>query len=258
MDDGRIGRYLEWLERDTRPRGDARKGEIEIVAEREAIMRHEEVLLRQALAAGKQAEVAKIGIMYEDAYVWLVRDPVLFPPRSPGEEPARGTYIRVVYKNALSGNPGIFLLVIDERGRLMLNRAFRHSVRKWTLEGQGTIARPGETVHQSITRCVRDEIGLPVKTFCPLTKSFVPERGLLGDEVPMYVVVVEGSPEGKVRDRTIAGHVLLSIDDYLQALARGTMVVDGIPHHLHDGYTMSAVLLASLLPASAAILVRVG
>lgn len=242
----KIAQYVEWLRRDGRPLGDCLKGEIEIVGDYEAVKEHQLELWSRCVEQGKDPESSTVGIMYEDRYVRLVRDPVLFPPSAEGSEPVRGTYIRVVYKHFADGNPGVFILLFDREGRLVLNRTYRHALRTWTLEGQGTIAKPGESPEETVERCVRDEVGASIGRMVRLTDRFASDRGMMGDPVPMYAATVMGSVGTEVDDPTVAGHVVLTIEEYLDALREGSLAVGGIRHELHDSYTMSAVLLAGL------------
>ncbi len=227
-------RYFALLERLNEPVGDWRKGELEIVTQ--------PMRIRQHLKAGGEP----MGIMYEDRYVYFLRDLVLFPPKPGSVEPRLGTYIRVVYKNRLKGNPGIFILAYDTYGRLVLNRTYRHATRHWMLEGQGTIAKDSERREESVERCVRDEIGRPISQMSLLCEDFVSERGLVGDAIPVYLVALGGQPIDHVEDATIAGHVALVPEAYESALQKGYYEIDGIAHRLRDGYTMSAFLLAKL------------
>jgi hypothetical protein len=234
FDDDRsaLSRYLEILDRLAEPPGDAGKGELEIVRDRDAILVHARILRKE------------IGIMYEDQYVYLLRDAVLFPPRGSAGVPTRGAYIRLVYKNRLEGNPGVFTLTVDAGRRLVLNRAFRHSTRHWMLEGQGTIAKPGESLEASVARCVNQEIGRPLVGLQVLCEDFVSERGLVGDAIPLMLATVGGEPIGAPDDPSVAGHVVLAPEAYEAALLEGRYDVGGIPHRLRDGYTVSAFHLA--------------
>jgi hypothetical protein len=227
-----LSRYAALVARLNEPVGDVRRGELQLITDRDEILKH-------------MQEVGKsVGIMYEDQYAYLLRDPVLLPPKPGAPQPLRGTHIRVVYKNRVNDNPGIFTLTIDVKKRLVLNRAFRHSTRHWMLEGQGTIAKPGESREDSVARCIRQEIGRPLLGIEMLCDDFVSERGLVGDSVPMMLAIVGGDPVGGVEDTTVAGHVALAPETYEAALLEGRYNVDGVPHRLRDGYTISAFYFA--------------
>lgn len=129
--------YLDLLKRLDEPRGDCRRGELEIVDDPDHLVAHADTVKKT------------IGIMYEDPYVYLLRDAVLFPPKTGTRTPVPGAYIRMVYKNRVNGNPGIFTLTLDASDRLILNRTFRHSTRSWMLEGQGTIAKAAKAARRA-------------------------------------------------------------------------------------------------------------
>lgn len=62
----------------------------------------------------------------------------------------------------------------------------------------------------------------------------------------MMLAYVGGEPVASVEDPTVAGHVALSAAEYRTALRQGGRTIDGIFHRVHEGYTMSAFLLAQL------------
>ncbi len=254
VDSQEIESFLSWLEQQGErlgPWGDCRQGEIQIatnpIEAQKCLLAARHRLSRQAGLSPEQILTwSRIGVVFEDQYIMIVRDPVLFPPQGGVGEPGRGTYIRVLYRNSLKGNLGIFALVVDEEGKLILNRCFRHACRRWTLEGQGTIARDGETREQSLERCIRNEVARSIKETRLITDHFVSDRGLIGQDVPMYLVRV-GQGGGELADQTVAGHVVLGVREYQEALRRGDCLeVAGIPHYLIDSYTMGAVQLATL------------
>ena len=240
----RYFRYEEVVNRLDERAGEWGRGELELVRGFDNVHIHENTIVERLKSKGQAPDMGRIGVMYEDQYVYLLRDPVIFPPKSGTTEPILATYIRLIYKNRLAGNPGIFILSANRRNELVLNRNFRHATRCWLLDGQGTIGRNGESREASVARCVCEELGGTVKELVLLTGSYISERGLLGDRVPMYFARVEAS--GPIEDPTIAGHVRMTAEAYAAALLNGSHAIDGLPHHLHEGYTMSAFLLARL------------
>mgnify|MGYP001613610043 FL=1 len=246
QDADRVAAYLELLKRLGEPLGDWRKGEVEIVAEADAILAHERALAERYASQGKDPSLATTGIMYQAQYDWFLREPVLFPPPAGHEEPVRGTYIRIVYKENANGNPSIFLLTVGADGRLILNRSYKHPVRRWLVDGQGTIARSGEALDDSIRRCVRDEIGMPILSMTYLSPGFISDRGVLGCRVPMFLVRVVGELPEAVDDPTVVGHVALTPGDYEAVLKEGSMEIGGVIHFAHEGYTVTAYTLAKL------------
>jgi hypothetical protein len=226
-------RYFEVLKLLDEPLGDWRQGEIQIITDPELI----------AQAEAKHG--IEVGVIDEDRYVLHLRDAVFFPPKAGQTEPVLATYIRFVYAYQLKGNPGISILPVTKDGLLVLNRTFRHALRRWVIEAAGTIAKDGETRLDSIIRCVKDELGSRIHKWHRVTDHFVPERGLVGGTVPIYVVVVDYEPS-EVADATVSGHVLLTPAELAAALRAGKYHYQGRDYHCCDGYTIAAVRFAEL------------
>lgn len=243
-------RYLELLKALAaigEPLGDCRKGEIQIVDDPQKIGEIERAVAGRLAAQGHPAEYAKVGILAEDQYALYVRDAVLFPPKTPGGEPAAGTYIRYIYRNTLNGNPGISILPFTADGRVVLNRAYRHALRRRTVEAPGTIAKDGETAVDAVKRCMAFELGaaVPDAAIRLLTPHYAPDRGLIGGTVPIYAVELSMAP-GQAEDPTVMGHVVVDGASALDALKEGVIDVGGVPHHFCDGYTIAGLLFAGL------------
>ncbi|MBI3685633.1 hypothetical protein HY250_04470 [Candidatus Azambacteria bacterium] len=251
----RFREYLEVLEQLKEPNGDVTKGEIEIITDPDEIVRTEEIVReryrKQRKDSGSETprdEWATVGVIDEDQYLVHLRDAVKFPGK-PGKEPILGTYIRLVYKNQLKGNLGISLFVVDRNRRIILNRAFRHSIRRWVMEAAGTIARDNEKTEETISRCINHELGMePLLIRLLTTKGYVAERGLVGGLVPIYYVLVDPMEErqGSIIDPSVSGHVALTREEYESALLKGVHDFNGIPHIFNDGYTNAGFLLATL------------
>lgn len=227
-------RYLEVLEKLGGAKGDWRKGEIEIITD-------PDLMTQAAQKVGQE-----IGVVDEDPYVIHLRDAVWFPPK-PGEtEPVLGAYIRFVYTYELRKNLGVFVLPVHTDGRIVFNLTFRHALRGWTMEGSGTIGKEGESVMKSVERCMKDELGCEVKSLHELTDKFVPERGLLGGLVPIYLARVDFQHK-EVDDPTVRGHVLLTYEEFWDVIRNGGAYEHkGVEHYCCDGYTIAAVQLAEL------------
>lgn len=228
----RFQRYFEVLEQLGAPKGDWKQGEIEIVTDPKLMLEAEE-------RSGQT-----VGVIDEDRFVLHLRDAVLFPPKVGSTEPQLGTYIRFVYTYELQKNLGVFILPINRHRQIVLNLTFRHALRRWVVEGCGTIAKSGEQRIETITRCVQQELGCDVISYRKLTDYFIPERGLIGGLVPMYEVQVDFVPK-EVDDPTVRGHTLMYPDDFFEAVNQGTILIDGREYICCDGYTIAAVKMAT-------------
>ncbi len=80
----RHARYLELLKTMSVHKGDWRVGEIELVTDPERFVELEERLIKKWGAKGFPECFGHVGVLHEDAWFVVVRDPVLFPPRGGG------------------------------------------------------------------------------------------------------------------------------------------------------------------------------
>ncbi|HMQ01845.1 MAG TPA: hypothetical protein PKD79_02115 [Candidatus Doudnabacteria bacterium] len=230
---GKYSRYLEVLEKLGEPLGDWTKGETQITTNPKLMKKVEDKL------------GVPVGVIDEDQYLIHLRDAVLFPPKKGETEPRLGSYIRLVYTYQLSKNLGISILPINSDGKMVMNRAYRHAPRHWTIEAAGTIAKQGESHLATVKRCVRDELGCEVLKAVRLTTHFIPERGLLGGQVPIYAVYVDYKPN-RFSDPTVAGHLLMTTQQYWKAVSSGKVRRKGVVYLCCDGYTNTAVKLAEM------------
>lgn len=226
-----LDRYFEVLTQLDHPLGSWKDGEIEIITDID--------LIRQA----EKKIGATVGVIDEDRYVIHIRDAVFLPPKVGTTEPILGTYIRFVYTYELQKNLGVFVLPIHTDGRIVLNLTFRHALRRWVIEGCGTIAQSGESQMDTIKRCVDQELGCELIDHRKITDYFVPERGLIGGLVPIYAAKVDFQST-VVYDPTVQGHVLLTAEQYLEYVQRGEVELNGRKYICCDGYTIAAVTIA--------------
>src|SRR3982751_567790 len=119
--------YLSRLPKRGQRRGDASKGEIEIVTARKDLARIStecaDELSGSALGKGGK----RIGILLEDEVRFVVRDALRFPS---GETKCQ---MRIVGKTEYDGANGVAVLCVLE-GRFLLREIFRHATRSWELE----------------------------------------------------------------------------------------------------------------------------
>ena len=100
-------------------------GRFTIILDRDEIHQVEEEVVQRLAAQGFPAEWARVGIVYRDQYVLLVRDAVRLPDGS------ADTHIRSV--SSATEVPGVFILPVHQ-GHILLIRHFRHETRTWRLE----------------------------------------------------------------------------------------------------------------------------
>ncbi len=141
-------------------RGDALKGEIEIVKDPDQIAAIEELqfqrLLKKGLGKEMAREWARTGIVAEDAYwIWL-RDPVRFPTGT------MGTYGRIIWKSQLNGPVGVAVMPILPDGKIALNLNFRHATRSWEWELPRGARNEGESIEEAAQRELNEETGYSI------------------------------------------------------------------------------------------------
>lgn len=211
--------------------GNVRKDEIQIVTNPAAVRRCVEAA-RTRLARKKHdresaaqsvrliRQVTLPGIVYEDQYGFLVRFPVLFPPRVPRGKPVPGLYISWYWRVSFGRQSAAFGLPVLPDGRIVLVRAFRHATRCWTLDipGGGTDqSTPLEALRQEL----REEAGLRLLSATELG-SLATNPGLVASETPVFLAHVElsGAVEREASEAILAP-LILSVSELECAMRQG-------------------------------------
>lgn len=124
-------------------------GGITVVTEPGEMARVEAAMAATYAARGLPEDWARVGVRYEDPYLMLVRDAVVFPDGTPG------VHHRVLRPGFEPSGVAV-LPCLD--GRVVLVRHFRHATRSWHWECPRGATDPGETIEQSAIREVAEEI----------------------------------------------------------------------------------------------------
>jgi ADP-ribose pyrophosphatase len=134
---------------------DSPDGGIRVVSEPGEIAAVEAVMADRFTAQGLPRDWARVGIMYEDPYIMLLRDAVIFPDGNPG------LYHRVIARH--DGPTGVAILA-RYRNDVVLLRHFRHPSRRWHLEiPRGAVDAnedPAQMAHVEIS----EEIGGTIRS----------------------------------------------------------------------------------------------
>lgn len=203
--------YLARLPCWAREKGDSEHGEIQIDHTRES--------------------EPGLGVVYEDRYIAVVRDPVIFPSGT------KGLYLRIFEQSSLLGTgAGVVVLPVYE-GRWWLVRHFRHATREWALELPRGFSEPGCTAEENVRREVKEELGVDIAVLHCLGEV-TPNTGLLASRVSIWFAELAGPPVAtdESRHEGIAAALPLSPAE-LQAKIREGAVT--------DGFTLSAAALAA-------------
>ncbi|MCH9630452.1 MAG: hypothetical protein S4CHLAM37_04520 [Chlamydiia bacterium] len=163
--------YFDFLDRYTKYLGDYKKGEIEIVTDKEKI---------------KEIEVdtnRSVGVIAEDKYWLWVNDAVRFPNGK------YGVYGRIIWSSSLSGDIGVAVVPIMPDGKIGLIRNFRHATRSWEYELPRGGVEPFETIEQAALREMKEETGY-IADEVKLLGYMNPDSGLTNTVAPIYCAKV--------------------------------------------------------------------
>jgi ADP-ribose pyrophosphatase len=125
-------------------------GGIRVVTERAEAARIEAVMAERFAGAGLPSAFARAGLMYEDPYILLLRDAVVFPDGNPG------LYHRVIARH---DEPTGVAVLARHRDRFVLIRHFRHPSRRWFLEIPRGAVGAGEDPAHIAQLEISEEIG---------------------------------------------------------------------------------------------------
>jgi ADP-ribose pyrophosphatase len=126
------------------------RGGIEIVTDPDEITRIEAVMADRLERQGSPRAWAQAGLFYEDPYLAVLRDAVIFPDGKPG------LYHRAIAHH--DGPAGVAILA-RHRGNFILLRHFRHPCRTWHLEIPRGAVGVGEEPRKMVQIEISEEIG---------------------------------------------------------------------------------------------------
>lgn len=170
----------------------------------------------------------EIGIVYEDKYIYLLRDGVVFP------NGVRGTYIRLLPKNV--GSAAAVLVLVD--GKILLMSHYRHSLRKHMWEIPRGFGEKGLTAEENVQKEMKEEIGLEGGKV-QFLGHVCPDSGLQCSQVSVYAVEFSGEQKFMKNDEeeAIDEYWLASVEEVKELVQKG---------ELEDGFTLSALALAMM------------
>lgn len=125
-------------------------GGIMVVTDPDETARIEAAMAERFAARGLPREWARAGLFYEDPYLMLLRDAVIFPDGQPG------LYHRMIARN---DEPTGVAVLSRYRGDIVLVRHFRHPSRAWHIEIPRGAVGGGEDPVQMAHVEISEEIG---------------------------------------------------------------------------------------------------
>lgn len=143
----RILRYLEFA-RANPALFDTPPGAVRILLDPLEIKGVERTVGRSLAERGLDPAWARVGILFEDPWFYIVRDAVEFPDGS------RRTHARSI--NRISDGAAALPVLA---GRIVLLRHFRHATRCWMREIPRGGIEPGQSPEQTVRQELQEEIG---------------------------------------------------------------------------------------------------
>ena len=175
---------------------------------------------------------AKVGIVFEDQYIQVLRDAVEFPGGH------RGTYIRILSKQGEFTGVAVLPILKD---KIVLLRHFRHATRAWHFEIPRGFVDKNESCDEAAIREVSEEIGV-VPTKLTTIGGLHPNTGLFKE----YVVLFQADIDKIGSYDEVEG---IESVEVVSVLKLNKMIENG---QITDSFTISALLLAQVrgcLPA---------
>jgi ADP-ribose pyrophosphatase len=199
--------------------GSYKKNEIEIILNPSEITSIEDIhykrLRRNGQSHDKAFQSSRAGIISEDSYWILIRDPVIFPSG------AKGLYNRVLWKSSLDGFAGVSILPILPDNRVLLILNYRHATRQWELELPKGGRLRGENEEEAAQRELLEETGSKTEQL-HLLGSVNVDAGLTNTEVPVYLIKTgEITQINQDYSEAIRGTHAFTIKELKQGLAQG-------------------------------------
>ncbi len=171
----------------------------------------------------------ELGLVFQDEYVRVFRDPVRFPSGKVG------TYLRIEERAMQNGVAGI--VVIPKLGnRIFVHRIFRYPTKSWEWEFPRGFLDLGHSPEEMVHRELAEETGLSVERAQEIG-FILSNTGLLAGGAKAFVVNVKptaGQPTPE-EGEAIGDLVAISTSKLWAMVASG---------EIRDGFTLSAISLA--------------
>ncbi len=203
--------YLKKLPAHLAVLGDVSKGEIEILKSSD--------------------DEKEFGIVYEDQYLFAVRDKVKFP------DGRIGGYFRIISKGEVNGSCGT--VMIPKIGdSVIFIRLFRHATRAWEWELPRGYQELGVSIEDNARKEMKEELGLDVESIEELGK-IKSNTGISSGEATAYLVDI---PEDQLDS------IVLSKDEAISEfrIVTKNRLDQFLIRNVKCGFSLSAILFAKL------------
>lgn len=179
-------------------------------------------VLKDNLNKGSDDNILKLGVVYEDQYITIIKDAVRFPT---GEI---GTYIRCL-NNIHNYKKGVVIFPMFE-DNIILIKHFRHATRQWHLEIPRGYGEINQTDEQNAHRELFEETGCVATRMLSLGSMFA-DTGLYGNETLLFFATVEKVGQNYDEKEGINEIMKLSITDFKNFVRENKIT---------DNYTLAA------------------
>lgn len=163
---------------------------------------------------------SRVGILYSDPYIYVLRDAVIFPDGS------YGIFKRVVLKSFIEGRVPVAILPMTARDEVVLIKTWRHATQNWELEIPRGACEEFETSEQAAKRELGEETGMLAEKIHFLGEM-CPDSGILNYNVQVYhaqVAAYGAVPFKKDLQEMIQDIIVLDIQLVNQAIRNGFML----------------------------------
>lgn len=184
-----------------------------------------ETTRQRMVARGLSGAWATVGVVFEDQYLVIVRDPVRFP------DGTLGTYIRMLPK----GNPGVAILPVHTR-RILVLRHYRHATGAWHWEIPRGFALTDSSSEMDARRELAEETGATATVIHSLGKVH-PDTGLTASCVELFYAQVDELCGTCDPAEGIGSVEALTISEFERRIAEEIIT---------DGFTIAAFIRARL------------
>ena len=167
---------------------------------------------------GKPELWGKIGIVYEDPYIIVLRDLVEFPNGS------RNGYSRIINRATLEGGAAGVVVLPELNGRFLLLHQFRHATRAWHWEIPRGFGEAGKTAEQQAEIEIQEEVNGRISKFTKLG-ILHNNTGLEGNDVHLFLANLDSVGE-TAKDEGIESYIWVSIAE-LEEMIKTEKITDG-------------------------------
>lgn len=221
--------YLSLLPKKYQYKGNHRDGEIEIATDPKTIFEIVKTHSNYLKSLNLSHDSNEIGIVFEDEFIIVIRDPVIFPNGK------IGTYLRIIERSSLEGPVGVVMIPFCN-GSICLRKVFRHATRQWELECPRGFRSKDLTPTDAVKQEISEELGLNIKSINELG-SINANTGLFAGAAMAYWVMVEvGDAHPFPEEEEAFGEIVMLTPKQLMEKIRCG--------EISDGFTLSAVQLA--------------